>query len=105
MSADVAGTFLRALEAPFQGAEAFNVRGAVVPIETFVSLLREVAPGSAELISHGVRQLPIAFDLDDVRLDAQFGPIPHTPLRDGIAETYRRFVSLKAEGRLDVSDL
>lgn len=102
---DVAGSFLRALEAPFNGAETYNVRGAVEPIESFVSLLREVAPESAALVSHGVRQLPIAFDLDDARLDARFKPIPRTPLRDGIAETYRRFVALREEGRLDLSDL
>src|SRR4051812_12375289 len=32
---DVADTFLRALSAPFEGADAFNIRGAVVPIEMF----------------------------------------------------------------------
>ena len=85
---DVAGTFLRALEAPFEGADAFNIRGAVEPIESFVALLHAVAP-----------------DLDDSRLEATLGPIPRTPLRDGIAETYRRFVALREQGRLDLSDL
>jgi nucleoside-diphosphate-sugar epimerase len=102
---DVAGTFLRALSAPFEGAEAFNVRGTVAPIETFVATLRNVAPEAAPLVSHGDRQLPIAFDLDDSRLEARFGPLPRTPLRDGIAETYRRFVRLREEGRLDLADL
>ncbi len=102
---DVAGTFLRAIEAPFEGAEAFNVRGAVEPIESFVAHLCAVAPEAADLITHGDRQLPIAFDLDDTRLEAQLGPIPRTSLRDGIAETYRRFVQLREEGRLDLADL
>jgi len=102
---DVAGTFLRALTAPFEGAVAFNVRGAVEPIEAFVATLREVASEAATLVTHGDRQLPIAFDLDDSRLEARLAPIPHTPLRDGIAETYRRFVSLREQGRLDLSDL
>ena len=102
---DVAETFLLALERPFEGADAFNVRGAVEPIESFVKTLNEVAPESVPLVSHGDRQLPIAFDLDDSRLEAKLGPIPRTSLRDGIAETYRRFVELKAEGRLDLSDL
>jgi nucleoside-diphosphate-sugar epimerase len=102
---DVAGTFLRALVAPFEGADAFNVRGAVEPIESFVAHLREVAPEARELVTHGDRQLPIAFDLDDSRLDAALGPIPRTPLREGIAETYRRFVALREQGRLDLSDL
>jgi len=102
---DVAGTFLRALSEPFEGADAFNVRGNVVPIETFVSTLREVAPESADLVTHGDRQLPIAPDLDDARLDTRLGPLPRTDLKDGIAETYRRFRALKDQGRLDLSDL
>jgi nucleoside-diphosphate-sugar epimerase len=99
--ADVAATFLRSLTAPFEGAEAYNVRGAVVPIEEFVANLREVAPESADLVTHGDRQLPIAPDLDDTRLDARFAPLPRTPLAEGIAETYRRFVALRDQGRLD----
>lgn len=102
---DVAGTFLRALSAPFEGAEAYNVRGAVEPIEAFVAKLVEAAPEAASLVSHGDRQLPIAPDLDDSRLQASLGPIPVTPLGEGIAETYRRFVALREEGRLDLSDL
>lgn len=102
---DVAAAFLQALTAPFEGADAFNVRGAVVPIETFVATLRDLAPRAAELVSHGDRQLPIAPDLDDSRLDARLGPLPRTPLREGVAETYRRFSALHETGRLDLSDL
>jgi nucleoside-diphosphate-sugar epimerase len=102
---DVAAIFLRALTAPFQGADAFNIRGAVVPIETFVNTLTEIVPAAAGLVTHGDRILPIAPDLDDSRVEARLGPIPRTPLRDGIAETYRRFVALQEQGRLDVSDL
>jgi nucleoside-diphosphate-sugar epimerase len=102
---DVAGAFLRALEAPFEGAEAFNVRGDVVPIEAFVSVLREVAPEAGRLVSHGDRQLPIAPSLDDSRLQAALGPLPRTGLREGIAETFERFSALGRAGRLDLSDL
>jgi nucleoside-diphosphate-sugar epimerase len=102
---DVAGTFLRALTAPFTGADAFNVRGAVEPIESFVAILRGVAPEAAGLVTHGDRQLPIAFDLDDARLESRLGPIPRTSLRDGIAATYQRFATLRDQGRLDLSDL
>jgi nucleoside-diphosphate-sugar epimerase len=103
--ADVAATFLRTLSGPFEGAESYNVRGAVVPIEEFVATLRSVAPAASELITHGDRQLPIAPDLDDARLAARFAPLPLTPLVEGIAETYRRFAALHSQGRLDLSDL
>ena len=102
---DVAATFVRALEHPFQGADAFNLRGAVEPIEAFVAALGDVVPTSTALITHGDRQLPIAFDLDDSRLQDQLGPIHRTSLHDGIAETYRRFLELRDQGRLDLSDL
>jgi nucleoside-diphosphate-sugar epimerase len=102
---DVAAIFLRALTAPYEGADAFNIRGTVVPIETFVTTLAEVAPEAQTLVTHGDRVLPIAPDLDDRRLEQRLGPIPRTSLRDGIADTYRRFVTLRDEGRLDLSDL
>lgn len=102
---DVADTFIRGLEAPFEGAEAFNLRGAVEPIEAFVETLVQVVPAAATLVSHGDRQLPIAPSLDDSRLQAALGPIPRTSLRQGIAETYERFAALRREGRLDLSDL
>jgi nucleoside-diphosphate-sugar epimerase len=104
-AADVAAAFLRALEAPFEGAEAFNIRGDVVPIESFVATLRAVAPEAASRITHGDRQLPIAPSLDDSRLQRMLGPLPRTSLRDGVADTYDRFRRLQAQGRLDLSDL
>ncbi|MFI5460854.1 MAG: NAD-dependent epimerase/dehydratase family protein [Isosphaerales bacterium] len=102
--ADVAATFVRALEHPFEGADAFNLRGAVEPIEAFVSAFGDTVPEALTLVTHGDRQLPIAPDLDDNRLQSQLGPIPRTPLRAGIAETYRRFVALRDQGRLDETD-
>jgi nucleoside-diphosphate-sugar epimerase len=102
---DVAAAFVRALDHPFEGAEAFNVRGSVERIEGFVEALYEVAPHARTLISHGDRQLPIAPDLDDSRLQSRLGPIPRTSLREGIAETFARFVELRDQRRLDDSDL
>jgi nucleoside-diphosphate-sugar epimerase len=103
--ADVAATFIRALCQPFEGADAFNLRGAVEPIERFVSELGEAVPEARKLVSHGDRQLPIAPDLDDARLQRALGPIPRTSLADGISETYRRFRALRDRGMLDLSDL
>ncbi len=98
---DVAATFLRVLEGPFSGAEAFNMHGAVEPIESFVRALEDAVPEAKGLVTHGDRQLPIAPDLDDSRLEAAFGPLPRTPLREGIRETFDRFVELKRQGRLE----
>jgi len=97
---DVAATFLKVLEDPFEGADAYNVRGAVVPIEEFVSTFENAVPESKGKLTHGDRQLPIAPDLDDSRLEAQFGPLPRTSLAEGIRETYRRFSELHRAGRV-----
>lgn len=101
--ADVASTFLLGLSSPFEGADSFNVRGSVVPMDEFVATLREVT--GVDRVTFGDRQLPIAPDLDDARLEARFGPLPRTSLHDGVAETYRRFAELQAAGKLDLSDL
>jgi nucleoside-diphosphate-sugar epimerase len=103
--ADVAATFVLALIQPFEGADAFNMRGAVEPIERFVSAFCEAVPEARKLVSHGDRQLPIAPDLDDERLQRALGPIPRTSLLGGITETFRRFTALRDRGKLDLSDL
>ncbi len=102
---DVAATFLRTLTEPFEGAEAYNVRGTVATIEEFAASLRQAAPEAAALITHGDRQLPIAPDLDDSRLAAAFGPLPRTSLADGVAETYQRFRTILARGAIDLAQL
>ncbi len=102
---DVAATFLAALERPFEGAEAFNLSGAVEPIERFVNALTAACPEARQLVTHGDRQLPIAPDLDDSRLQATLGPIARTSLEQGVAETYQRFAMLRERGMLDLSDL
>ena len=88
---DVAATFLASLAMPFEGAEAFNIRGAVVSIEEFVNVLETVAPEARGLVTHGTRQLPIAPDLDDSRLATAFSPLPRTSLEVGIRDTFDRF--------------
>ncbi len=92
------------MTAPFEGADAFNVRGAVVPMETFLTTLAEVAPRRRDLVTHGDFRLPIAPDLDDARLDARLGTSPHVASRRDRGN-HRRFADLKAQGRLDLADL
>jgi len=101
---DVAAAFLAALESPFEGADAFNVRGAVAPLVEFVAALESAAPEAAGLVTFGDRQLPIAPDLDDHRLREALGPLPITPLAVGVADTYRRFRDLLADGRIEATE-
>ncbi len=102
---DVAKTFVRCLEAPYQGAKSYNLRGHVVDLPEFRRALCEVEPAAARLITHGERQIAIAYDLDDAALKRDLGPMPRSSLHDGIRQTLEQFRSLRAEGRLDTADL
>jgi nucleoside-diphosphate-sugar epimerase len=102
---DVAGTFVRALEAPYRGAGSYNLRGDVVDLPAFHLALCAADPAAATLITHGDRQLGIAYDLDDGALRRDLGPLPHTPLAEGVRQTLEQFRRLQAEGQLDAADL
>jgi nucleoside-diphosphate-sugar epimerase len=102
---DVARTFVRALEAPYQGAGSYNLRGEVVDLPAFHRALVAAEPRAAELITFGDRQIAIAYDLDDGALQRDLGPVPRTPLAVGVRRTLELFRSLKAVGRLDTADL
>jgi nucleoside-diphosphate-sugar epimerase len=102
---DVAKVFVRCLEVPYQGAKSYNLRGHVVNLPTFHKALSSVEPSAARLITFGEKQIPIAYDLDDGSLQRDLGPLPRTPLVEGVRQTLGQFRQLQAEGRLDTADL
>jgi nucleoside-diphosphate-sugar epimerase len=102
---DVAKTFVRCLEAPYQGAKSYNLRGEVVDLATFHWALAQVDPGGAARVTFGDRQIAIAYDLDDAALQRDLGPMPRTPLVEGVRLTLEHFRRLQKEGRLDTADL
>jgi nucleoside-diphosphate-sugar epimerase len=102
---DVAKIIVRCLEAPYTGAESYNLRGHVVDLPTLHKAMVQVEPATAKLITYGERQIAIAYDLDDGALQHDLGPMPLTPLENGIRQTLEHFRKLKAEGRLDTADL
>jgi nucleoside-diphosphate-sugar epimerase len=102
---DVAKVFVRALEAPNEGAASYNLRGDVVDLATFHRALVAVAPEAADLVTFGERQLGIAYDLDDSALQRDLGPVPKTALEVGIRRTYEMFRELDRRGMLDAGDL
>jgi nucleoside-diphosphate-sugar epimerase len=102
---DVAKIVVRCLEAPYTGAKSYNLRGHVVDLPALHRALCEVEPSAARLITFGERQIAIAYDLDDQALQRDLGPMPLTPLTEGIRQTLEAFRKLQAEGRLDTADL
>jgi nucleoside-diphosphate-sugar epimerase len=102
---DVAGAFVRCLEAPYRGAKSYNLRGDVVDLPAFHRALCAVEPAAERLVSYGERQIAIAYDLDDAALRRDVGPLPRTPLVEGIRQTLETFRTLQSQGRLDTADL
>jgi nucleoside-diphosphate-sugar epimerase len=102
---DVAKVFVRCLEAPYEGAKSYNLRGDVVDLPSFHRALWSVDPAAERLVTYGDRQIAIAYDLDDSALERDLGPMPRTPLVEGIRRTLEHFRKLRAEGRLDTADL
>ena len=95
---DVAKIFLRCLEAPYTGAHSYNLRGHVVDLATFHRALCAVDPAAERLITFGNSQIAIAYDLDDSALRRDFGPLPCTPLVEGVRLAYEMFRRLHASG-------
>jgi nucleoside-diphosphate-sugar epimerase len=102
---DVAKAFVLCLERPYSGAKSYNLRGAVVTLADFHRALCQVLPEAEKLVTVGTTQIAIAYDLSDDALQRDLGPMPKTPLEDGIRETVAIFRQLQAEGRLDTADL
>jgi nucleoside-diphosphate-sugar epimerase len=102
---DVAMVFVRCLEAPYTGAKSYNLRGDVVDLPTFHCTLCQADPRAAQLITYGERQIAIAYDLDDTALQCDLGPLPRTPLVEGVRRTLKHFKQLQAAGKLDTADL
>ncbi|MBI3407121.1 MAG: NAD(P)-dependent oxidoreductase [Planctomycetes bacterium] len=102
---DVAKIAVRCLERPYKGAKSYNLRGHVVDLPEFHQALCQVDPAAEMLITFGERQIAIAYNLDDSALERDLGPMPRTPLVEGIRQTWEQFKKLWEEDRLDTSDL
>ncbi len=102
---DVAARFVECVDALEDGAFAFNLRGAVTEVESFIDALDEIVPGARSRIRVEGPPLPLAFDLDDSGLRSLLGEIALTPLEDGIRRTVEHFARLREEGLLHDRDL
>lgn len=102
---DVANIFVRCLEGQYRGAKSYNLRGDVVDVPALQRALCAVDPRAKDLISFGEQQIAIAYDLEDAALQRDLGPMPKTPLVEGLRRSYDLFQRLHAENRLDTKDV
>jgi len=62
-------------------------------------------PAARDLVRVDGGELPVPGAIDGARIGEVLTGLPNTSIRDGIAETLRRFRELHAAGTLDTSDL
>jgi len=96
---DCAEAFIACADRAPEGAHVFNLHGETAPVTEFVRLAEAALPAE----SHGLIRvdgppIPIASSLSDAALQRAVPGLPHTSLRHGIAETLRRFTSLRDRG-------
>jgi UDP-glucuronate 4-epimerase len=97
---DVAQIFIQAARTPFQGAEVFNMRGAVIPMDAMVAAIQQAEHSSAGRITFSDQPLSLPTDVDDSRLRTVLGSIPETPLQEGVEATIQIFKKATARGRI-----
>ena len=98
-AADVAATLIAASRSTLSGAHVFNLAGHAVDIEAWISTVESIVPGARGLLDAAATELPFPSEIDHAGL-AALGPIPETPIRDGIEASVEIFRRLASEGRL-----
>lgn len=83
---DVARAFIRLALEPVDTGRVYNVRGSIVNMAEIVSAI-EAATRKRDLVTFVEDPLPIAADLDDARLQKDYGPLPFMALVEGFKRT------------------
>jgi nucleoside-diphosphate-sugar epimerase len=102
---DTADVFIRAAKSDLTGAHVFNLHGETIPIANIVAEIERAWPNASGTITYAEGPLAIPPEMDDTAIRATLGPLPATPLAEGVRSTIERFAELQREGRLDTSDL
>ena len=99
---DVAQLFIQAARKRFEGAEVFNMRGAVVSMEAIIAAIEAAEPSARGKVSFSGQALSLPSDVDDSRLRSVLGSIAETPLQEGVAATIQIFKRAIAQGRINL---
>ncbi len=95
---DVAHSLIAALDVPFMGAQAFNLRGNAVGMAEVVAAIERAAPESAGQITFEAQSLGYPEAMDGSAVRTLLGELPITPLAEGVAETIAVFRRALAKG-------
>jgi nucleoside-diphosphate-sugar epimerase len=97
---DVAKAFIACARAPFEGAEIFNLHGSVAHMRELVATIEAVVPESHGQITFAEPGFPSPEEFDATPLVQLIGPLPHIPLREGVAATIALFREKVANGEM-----
>ena len=88
---DVGAAFAAASRASVNGAVVANYPGVAASMDEVVAVIEAAAPEVAGRIEYDDATLPFPEELECVALERTVGPIPRTPLADGVRDTIDAF--------------
>lgn len=97
---DVAKAFIACARVSFTGAETFNLHGSVASMGELVGAIEAAAPEARGLITFGEQGFPSPEEFDAGVLAELIGPLPHTPLRKGVAAAVALFRQQVVSGQM-----
>ncbi len=97
---DIAKQFIAATRVPFEGADVFANGGAAVSTEEIVACILREEPAMASLLTYDDTPMPFPPEFDNSALVQVLGPLPYTPLEQGVRETIRTFKQAISDGRI-----
>jgi nucleoside-diphosphate-sugar epimerase len=103
--ADTADAFIRASLSELEGVHVFNLHGETVPVAEIVAEIERVWPEAQGKVTNAETPLGIPATMDDSAIRAALGPLPSTPLAQGVRETMEHFAQLLREDRLQTREL
>lgn len=101
---DAAKTFIRCATGEFRGAAVFNLNGIVASVPEIIDAIERVAPKANGKITFDKKPLAFPEELDSSTLKSAFGPLPETPLGEGVASTVEHFRGLVEQKRIDIDN-
>ncbi|MCY4526301.1 MAG: SDR family oxidoreductase [Anaerolineaceae bacterium] len=100
---DVAKIFIQATDLPaWQGAESFNLGGSIAHMSEVVNAIERAAPEVSGAITFEDAPLALPAGTSDRALAEAIGPLPFTPLDEGVAFTIAHFRAALSGGRIDL---
>ncbi len=100
---DVAKTFIQASDLTgWKGAESFNLGGSIAHVSEVVAAIEKAAPEVSGRITFEDAPLALPAGTSDRALADAIGPLPFTPLDEGVAFTIAHFRDALSSGRIDL---